>query len=555
MEMTVPGAAGRTADAAPWWKRGTIYQVYPRSFFDSDGDGVGDLAGIAAKLGHLAALGVDAVWISPFYPSPMRDFGYDVTDHRAVDPLFGTLEDFDRLLAAAHALGIRVVLDFVPNHTSDLHPWFAESRASREGPRRGWYLWRDPAPGGGPPNNWLSTFGGSAWTLDPATGQYYLHTYLREQPDLDWRNRAVEAEMLAVMRFWLDRGVDGLRVDALQNVIKDGRFRDNPPNPAFRPGDDPFTRLLRVWSGDRPEVHAVIARMRRVLGEYGGDRVLIGEIYNTPERVVAYYGRDGAGCHFPYNFQLIDLPRNARAIDAAVRRYEALLPPGAWPSWVLGNHDRPRIASRVGRAQARVAAMLLLTLRGTPTLYYGDEIGMTDVPVPPERVQDPWEKNVPGMGLGRDPERTPMQWSAAPSAGFTTGTPWLPFAADYRETNVETQRCDPGSMLALHRRLLALRRAEPALSIGGYAPLDAEGDVLAYLREHDGSRFLVALNLGPSPASLAFDGAGEVVLSTHVDRKDDPVRGRVELRGDEGIVVQLERAASSSPFCDPRQER
>jgi alpha-glucosidase len=539
MATTITGDVATTADEVPWWRRGVIYQVYPRSFFDSDGDGVGDLPGIAAKLGHLRTLGVDAVWISPFYPSPMRDFGYDVTDHRAVDPLFGTLEDFDRLLAEAHALGIRVVLDYVPNHTSDLHPWFAESRASREGPRRDWYVWRDPAPGGGPPNNWLSTFGGSAWTLDAATGQYYLHTYLREQPDLNWREPAVEAEMLAVMRFWLDRGVDGLRVDAVQNVIKDDRFRDNPPNPAFRPGDDPFTRLLRLYSGDRPEVHAVIARMRRVVEEYAGDRVLIGEIYNTPERLVAYYGEDGAGCHFPYNFQLIVLPWKAREIDAAIRRYESLLPPGAWPSWVLGNHDRSRIASRVGRAQARVAAVLLLTLRGTPTLYYGDEIGMTDVPIPPERVRDPFELNVPGMGLGRDPERAPMQWSAAPNAGFSTGAPWLPIADDYRETNVETQRCDPESMLALHRRLLALRRAEPALSIGTNTPVDAEGDVLAYLREHEGTRFLVALNLGPDPASLAFDGAGEVVLSTDINRRDDAVPGRVELRGDEGVVVRV----------------
>ena len=539
MEMTVPEDAGRTADEAPWWRRGVVYQVYPRSFSDSDGDGVGDLPGIAAKLGHLRALGVDAVWISPFYPSPMRDFGYDVTDHREVDPLFGTLEDFDRLLARAHALGIRVILDYVPNHTSDLHPWFAESRASRESPRRDWYVWRDPAPGGGPPNNWLSTFGGSAWTLDAATGQYYLHTYLREQPDLNWRNPAVEAEMLEVMRFWLDRGVDGLRVDAVQNVIKDDRFRDNPPNPAFRPGDDPFTRLLRVHSGDRPEVHGVIAKMRRVVEAYAGDRVLIGEIYNTVERLVAYYGEDGRGCHFPYNFQLIVLPWKAREIDAAIRRYESLLPPGAWPSWVLGNHDRPRIASRVGRAQARVAAVLLLTLRGTPTIYYGDEIGMTDVPIPPDQVRDPFELNVPGMGLGRDPERTPMQWSAAPGAGFTTGAPWLPLADDYRETNVETQRCDPGSMLALHQRLLALRRAAPALAIGACAPVAAEGDMLAYVREHTGSRFLVALNLGPSPASLAFDGAGEVVLSTHLDARDALVRGRVALRGDEGVVVRL----------------
>jgi len=537
--MTVPADADGAVDGVPWWRRGVVYQVYPRSFLDTNGDGVGDLPGIAAKLGHLRALGADAVWISPFYPSPMRDFGYDVTDHRGVDPLFGTPGDFDRLLAEAHALGIRVILDYVPNHTSDLHPWFAESRASRDNPKRDWYVWRDPGPGGGPPNNWLSTFGGSAWTLDEATGQYYLHTFLVEQPDLNWRNPAVEAEMLEVMRFWLDRGVDGLRVDAVQNVIKDERFRDNPPNPDFREGDDPFNRLLRVWSGDRPEVHGVIARMRRVVDAYDGDRVLIGEVYNTVERVLPYYGDDGAGCHFPYNFQLIVLPWKAREIDAAIRRYESLLPPGAWPNWVLGNHDRSRIASRVGRAQARVAAMLLLTLRGTPTIYYGDEIGMTDVPIPPERVQDPFEKNVPGMGLGRDPERTPMQWSGAPNAGFTPGTPWLPVAADYRETNVETQRCDPESMLALHRRLIALRRAEPALSLGSWTPVDAGGDVLAYLREHEGTRFLVALNLGPEPASLPFDGSGEVVLSTDIDPKDIPVRDRVELRGNEAVVVRL----------------
>ncbi|HEX8906625.1 MAG TPA: alpha-amylase family glycosyl hydrolase [Longimicrobiaceae bacterium] len=537
--MTIQGEAGRGADGFRWWQRGVVYQVYPRSFFDTNGDGVGDLPGITAKLDHLRRLGVDALWISPFYPSPMRDFGYDVTDHRGVDPLFGTLDDFDRLLEAAHARGLRVILDYIPNHTSDLHPWFVESRASRESPRRGWYVWRDPAPGGGPPNNWVSAFGGSAWELDPRTGEYYLHTYLREQPDLNWRNPAVEAEMLEVMRFWLARGVDGLRVDAVQNVIKDDRFRDNPPNPDYRPGDDPFRALLRVWSGDRPEVHHVIARMRRVLDEFDGDRVLIGEIYNRPERVMAYYGQDGAGCHFPYNFQLLELPWRAREIDAAVRRYEAMLPPGAWPNWVLGNHDRPRVATRVGPAQARVAAMLLLTLRGTPTIYYGDEIGMANVPIPPERVRDPFEKIVPGLGLGRDPERTPMQWSGAPHAGFSTVEPWLPVAADYRETNVETQRCDPESMLALHQRLLALSRAEPALSVGSWTPVDAEGDVLAYLREHAGSRFLIVLNLGPSPAAPGFDADGEVVLSTDINRNAVPVRGRIELKGDEGVIVRL----------------
>ncbi|HEX8830846.1 MAG TPA: alpha-amylase family glycosyl hydrolase [Longimicrobium sp.] len=526
-------------DPHPWWKRGVIYQVYPRSYQDTDGDGVGDLRGIRARLDHLEWLGIDAVWISPFYPSPMVDFGYDVTDHRGVDPRFGTLADFDALVEEAHARGIRVILDYIPNHTSDQHPWFRESRSSREDPRRDWYIWRDPAPGGGPPNNWLSAFGGSAWTLDEATGQYYLHSFLREQPDLNWRNPAVEAEMLEVIRFWMERGADGVRVDAVQKVIKDEALRDDPPNPAYRPGiDDPYDAQLRTLSGDRPEVHDVIARMRRVTDAYP-QRVLIGEIYNAIERLMPYYGRGGAGCHFPYNFQLIKLPWDARAIDQAVRGYEALLPPGAWPNWVLGNHDRHRVASRVGPAQARVAAMLLFTLRGTPTLYYGDEIGMKDVPIPPERVQDPWEKNLPGQGLGRDPERTPMQWDSSPGAGFTTGEPWLPVAEDFAAVNVAAQRDDPVSLLTLHRRLIALRRAEPALVLGTWAPVDAEGGVLAYLREGEGNRFLVALNLGESPARLAGEWAGEVALSTHPEREGGAVRGAVELRGAEGVVVRL----------------
>ncbi|MBW3572833.1 MAG: DUF3459 domain-containing protein [Gemmatimonadetes bacterium] len=531
---------GGGADGGPaWWQRGVIYQVYPRSFQDTDGDGVGDLAGIVQRLDHLHWLGVDAVWISPFYPSPMDDFGYDVTNHRAVDRVYGSMVDFDRIVEQAHARGIRVIVDYIPNHTSHRHPWFSEARASRHNRRRDWYVWRDPAPGGGPPNNWLSAFGGSAWELDPPTGQYYLHTFLREQPDLNWRNPAVEQEMLDVLRFWLDRGADGVRVDAIQVVLKDEHFRDNPPNPDYGEGvDDPYDALLREHSADRPEVHALIERMRHVVESYG-ERVLIGEIYNEVERMMAYYGRDGRGVHFPYNFQLIKLPWDARTLDAAVRRYEELLPPGAWPNWVLGNHDRHRIASRVGAAQARVAAMLLFTLRGTPTLYYGDEIGMHDVPVPPDRVQDPWEKNLPGRGLGRDPERTPMQWTAEPGAGFTSGEPWLPLADDFRAVNVAAQRVDPGSMLTLHRALLDLRRREPALAVGQWAPVDAAGDVLAYLRSHGGARFLVALNLGGDPASLAFDGAGEVVLSTIPETEGGQVEGTIDLRGDEGVIIRI----------------
>jgi alpha-glucosidase len=528
-----------TAEPA-WWQRGVVYQIYPRSFQDTNGDGVGDLRGIVQRLDYLRWLGVDAVWISPFYPSPMRDFGYDVTDHQAVDRAYGSLVDWDRIVAEAHARGIRVIVDYIPNHTSDGHPWFTASRAARHNRKRDWYIWRDAAPGGGPPNNWVSAFGGSVWEWDEPTGQYYMHTFLREQPDLNWRNPAVELEMLDVLRFWLGRGADGVRVDAVQVVIKDADFRDNPPNPAYVEGvDDPYDSLLREHSADRPEVHALIARMRELVEGYG-DRVLIGEIYNEVHRLMAYYGEGGRGVHFPYNFQLIKLAWDARTIDAAVRRYESLLPPGAWPNWVLGNHDRHRVASRVGPAQARVAAMLLLTLRGTPTVYYGDEIGMHDVDIPPERVQDPWEKNLPGRGLGRDPERTPMQWSADPHAGFTTGEPWLPVADDFASNNVQAQRVDPGSMLTLHRALLDLRRREPALHVGGWAPVEADGAVLAYHRSHGGTRFLVVLNLGAQPASLDFDGWGTVALGTHSDRAGHRVEGTVELRGDEGVIVRLE---------------
>ncbi|MEP9351784.1 alpha-amylase family glycosyl hydrolase [Xanthobacter sp. KR7-225] len=524
-----------------WWRDGVIYQIYPRSFQDTDADGVGDLPGITRRLPHLVDLGVDAVWISPFYLSPMADFGYDVADHTAVDPLFGTLADFDALLSGAHALGLKVILDFVPNHTSDRHPWFVEARASRTNARRDWYIFRDPAPDGGPPNNWRSEFGGSAWEFDAASGQYYCHAFLPEQPDLDWRNPQVVAAMHNVMRFWFSRGVDGLRIDALWHLMKDELLRDNPPDPAFREGMNPYRRLLPVHSTDTAEVHDAIAGMRQVADAFG-DRLLIGEAYLPFERLAAYFGKDGGGVHLPFNFALLEAPWTARALDDGIARYEASLPAGAWPNWVLSNHDRPRIAGRVGRDQARVAAMLLLTLRGTPTLYYGDEIAMDQVPIPPERVMDPWEKRVPGLGLGRDGARTPMQWDSGPFAGFSTVEPWLPLAADYTEVNVQAEKASPFSMLTLTRALLALRRARPALTRGSYRRLGADGDLLAYVREGEGERLLVALNLGGDPLSLALpDGGpkGEVLLSTYCDREGEKVAGALAVRPNEGVMTAL----------------
>lgn len=525
--------------SAAWWQSGVVYQIYPRSFQDSDGDGIGDLRGIASRLDHLASLGIDAIWISPIYPSPMADFGYDVANYCDVDPRFGTLADFDGLLAAAHARGIKVILDFVPNHSSSQHPWFLESKRARTSPKRDWYVWRDAAPGGGPPNNWISDFGGSAWEWDESTGQYYLHAFLKEQPDLNWRNLAVQQAMYDVLRFWFARGVDGFRIDVLWHLIKADGLPDNPPNPAYRAAMGEMHRVLQLHSTDQPEVHAIAGEMRRIADGFG-ERVLIGEIYLPVERLVRYYGVGTPGVHLPFNFQLVDASWNARGLAAILAEYEAALPSDGWPNWVLGNHDRPRVAERLGEAQARVAAMLLLTLRGTPTLYYGDELGLGRVEIPPAQVQDPRELREPGLGLGRDPVRTPMPWDESANAGFTTGTPWLPLNADWAERNVACEAQDPASMLVLHRRLLALRRAHPALSVGDFALIDVgdAADVLAYERRHGEQRIVVVLNLGGTPQSVALPAwarHAQTLLSTLAS---EPTIGeRVLLRPDEGLVL------------------
>jgi alpha-glucosidase len=522
-----------------WWQYGIIYQIYPRSFQDSNADGVGDLEGIRRRLDYLSWLGADAIWIPPIYPSPMADGGYDICDYRGIGSIFGTSEDFDRLLAEAHARGLKVILDFVPNHTSNQHPWFLESRSSRVNSRRDWYLWHDPAPDGGPPNNWLANFGGSGWEYDAATGQYYYHAFLKEQPDLNWRNADVRNAMYDVLRFWLDRGVDGFRVDVLWLLIKDNKFRDNPPNTAWQPKQPGIERLLQHYSADRPEVHQVVAEMRSVLDGYP-DRVLIGEIYLPIERLVAYYGRDMKGAHLPFNFQLISAAWNAADVSRIVGEYETALPEHGTPNWVVGNHDQKRIASRVGALGARIGAMLLLTLRGTPTIYYGDELGLENVSIPPDRVQDPWEKNEPGLGRGRDPARTPMQWDGSANAGFTTSIPWLPVGPGYETRNVVALTADPKSILNLYRRLITLRRQHPALSVGRYILVRAEKNVFAFERSDSETRLLIVLNFAQEHRLVKLPtGHALVLLSTCLDREDEHVHAELKLRAEEGTILKL----------------
>ncbi len=540
-----------------WWQTGVIYQVYPRSFQDTNDDGVGDLRGIAARLDYLVALGVDAVWISPFYPSPMADFGYDVADYTGVDPLFGTLADFDELIAAAHQRGLKLILDFVPNHSSDRHPWFLESRSSRTNPKRDWYLWRDPAKPGDDwkparervPNNWMSHFGGSAWTFDETTQQFYYHSFLPQQPDLNWRNPEVREAMYAAMRFWLDRGVDGFRMDVLWLLIEDAEFRNNPRNAAWQEGWQSIASVLPKHTADHPETHRIVREMRAVLDEYAdrGSRVLIGEIYLPLPELVRYYGVEddtGApdlnGANLPFNFHLIQTQWQAAAIADIIREYERLLPAGAWPNYVLGNHDQSRLATRIGAGQARVAAMLLLTLRGTPTLYYGDELGMEDVPVAPDQVQDPAEKNEPGMGRGRDPERSPMLWDGSPNAGFTTpdATPWLPLMAERKSVNVAVEGVDRRSMLSLYLALLALRRKFAALHSGTVADVRAHEGVLSYARTLGEERFQIHLNLTSEHCQVATE-PGRILFTSLMDGAGSEVGSSMVLEGGEGAIVML----------------
>ena len=517
----------------PWWQKGIVYQIYPRSYQDSNGDGVGDLPGITQRLDYIKSLNVDAIWLSPFYPSPMHDWGYDVSNYTDIDPLFGVMSDFDRLLAEIHKRDMKLIIDFVPDYTSDEHPWFVESRGSRTNPKRDWYIWRDSAPDGGPPNNWQSVFGGSAWKLDEKTGQYYLHQFYPPQPDLNLRNPKVLHALFDVMRFWLAKGVDGFRCDAVNQWLEDDQFRDEPM-PAWRGTFD--DNITHIYTSNQPGNHDIIRQMRAVLDPYDG-RVMIGETYLPNTELVKYYGAHNNEFQLPFNFQLIATPWEARTVRTMVDEYEGVLPTGAWPNWVWGNHDNGRVASRIGPSNARVANMLLLTLRGTPTTYYGEEIGMEDVPIPGELRKDP---------VGRDPERTPMQWDSSPNAGFTyeATSPWLPVAEDYAERNVAQQETDPASMLNLYRALTSLRRTEPALYAGNYTSLDSgKSGVFAYLRTApDSDRFLVVLNFTAQEYTVNLSQVGQtatIAVATDMKRQGLVNLVSVGIGSNEGLVMRL----------------
>ena len=498
------GSLGRPptsqASAPAWWQRGAVYQVYPRSFADADGDGVGDLRGLTEHLDHLSELRVEAVWLSPIFPSPMADFGYDVADYRDVDPLFGTLEDLDELVAACHARGIRVVLDWVPNHTSDRHPWFEAARSSRDDPKRDWYVWRDGVDGG-PPNDWVSAFEaiGPAWTFDERTGQWYLHSFMAEQPDLNWDNPEVEAAMHDVLRFWLDRGIDGFRLDAIVKIAKD---------PLLRSNGSATLRHHEAWS----TIHERLRGIRRVVDEYP-DRMIVGEVDAWDMHGLVSFLRGGDQLHLAHNLLIKELPWSPEGFGASIEDFAELADHTCWPAWFFSNHDMSRAASRydsppgAGAPRARALLLMLYALRGTPFVYQGEELGLPDAVIPPERVVDV---------DGRDPVRSPIPWRPGPGAGFTTGEPWLPLVEDADALSAERQAADPRSTLLLTRRLAALRAAEPALQDGDQAMCDLGRDVLAWTR---GAEFLAAVNFGTSPADVDWPDGATLALSTDPGRE------------------------------------
>jgi alpha-glucosidase len=526
-------------DQTRWWQEGVLYQIYPRSFADSNGDGIGDIPGIIERLDYLSWLGVEGIWLNPIMSSPNDDWGYDVSDYTSVHPELGTLEDVDRLVEEAGRRGIRVLLDFVPNHTSTEHAWFIDATSGRDAKHRDWYVWADPKPDGSPPNNWVSAFGGSAWEFDESSGQYYLHNFLDTQADLNWWNDELRDAMDDVLRFWYERGIAGFRIDVAHAVIKDRELRDNLPAGA---DDDPKVQALgqrQTYNMDQPEVHDVIRRWREVGDSYDPPRVLVGETFLFDlARVAAYYGK-GDELHLAFNFPFVFAPFEAKAMKEVVELTENLLPPIAWPAWTGSNHDVLRFPSRWcegDERKIRLCLMLLLTLRGTPFLYYGDEIGMRSTDLTFDDVKDPVGKRFWSDDRGRDPGRTPMHWNADPGAGFTTAgaTSWLPFG-DHQSVNVADQKNDPSSTLSLTRALIRLRRASGDLRSGGYELLESTPEVWRFRR---GTGTEVVLNFSDDDA-VVEGPARAVQLSTDALRRQSADADPLRLGRWEGVITRL----------------
>lgn len=543
---------GEQSYGAPWYAKGVLYQIYPLSFADANGDGYGDIGGILDHLDYLAgsdeSLGVAAVWLSPMYVSPMKDYGYDVANFCDIDPVFGDLASFDRLVAALHERGIKILMDFVPNHTSDQHAWFRESKQSKVSPKRDWYIWADGKADGSEPNNWLSAFGGPAWTHDKVTDQYYLHTFLSSQPDLNWRNPEVREAMTDVLRFWLARGVDGFRTDAVYYLIKDEGLRDDPANPHYREGqDDPATRLLPTHSAGQHELFDLLEGFCDAVAAGGGELIVSEAYLGIKQMQKLYKACRNHPIHAPFNFNLMTLPWGAESFGDWIDTYEASLGPADVPNYVLGNHDRSRLASRLGQPRARLIAMLQLSLRGLPVVYYGDELGMENSVVRGASERDPWGLQVPGYGLGRDMARGPMPWSVQKHYGFTEAEPWLPAATNAQSAAVSLQRRDPESMFSLYRQMIHLKATMPALYEGRYERIKTDStDIYAFERSSNDDRCIIVLNFAANATKVSLHGDPEGILltSTHVvDGSPDRGKlGRLRLEAYEGRIYHVEHA-------------
>jgi alpha-glucosidase len=522
---------GVDAEGHQWWQHAVFYEVYPRSFADSNNDGIGDLRGITSKMDYLRDLGVDAIWLTPCYPSPQVDFGYDVSDYQNIDPMYGTLADFKQMVKVGQKRGVHIIMDFVVNHSSDQHKWFLDSKSSKTSPHRDWYIWRNGQANGQPPNNWTSIFGGSTWKLDPTTNQYYYHMFYAGQPDLNWRNPAVEKAMYDTTRWWYKRGVAGFRLDAVGTMFEDPDLRDNPVLPGTNALGD--ANQERKYNTEFPEVHDVLRDLRKIADEYNA--VLIGEtITGNIDDLKRYYGDHGNELQMPMNFMFAYVNKLSPAEFR--RQIAAVDGSGGWPVFVLSNHDAVRHYNRYGNGKdndqiAKLMATLYLTLRGTPVMYYGEEIGMeNNDPKRREDVQDPvgrigWPKDI-----GRDGERTPMQWSDAKNAGFSEKEPWLPVPPSYKTHNVASESKDPASILQRYKRLLALRKSNDALREGKYIPLnESDVNVLSYLRSYKGRAVLVVLNMSDQPQNAAFNltdqGFASAYLKNLLDSSGASVKG------------------------------